>query len=308
MDAGSATKQKGSFRLFVTALRGFDFEGGHDEEQGHSASGELITVPLHRHEVSLDVARIETELEYSFRNNWDVWFRVPYEIKERDAKVRLVDAASDFERKAMQRHLNLHHKEETLRGFSDFRMLVAHRINDLLREGDALDVALGTSIPIGETENDPFTAGAEGLEHEHIQFGSGTFDPLLELYYTAPLSESFSLGGFAVGRFPYYENRKSYRGPIEVTAGPTANYKLSKRLSLQSNVSAYFQDFAHWDGERDINSGVLGTSGTIGAAVKIGRVNMSVDVRYPFTQETLSDEGDTFKQGPTVLFNVFYSF
>jgi len=308
MEAGSASKQKGSFRLFVNALRGFDFEGGHDEEHGLSAGGSVIKVPPHKHEVSLDVARIETELEYSFLDNWDIWFRVPYEIKERSAKVGFLEAASELEREAMERNLNLHHKNETLRGFSDFRMLVAHRMNGLLRDGDALDVALGTSIPIGATERDPFKAGDAGLEHEHIQFGSGTVDPLLELYYTAPLSESFSLGGFAVGHFPFYENSKSYRGPLEVTAGPTANYKLSKWLSLHSNVSAYYQDFAHWDGERDINSGVLGTSGAIGAGVKIGRVNVSVDVRYPFTQETLSDEGDTFEQGPTVLFNVFYSF
>ena len=83
---------------------------------------------------------------------------------------------------------------------------------------------------------------------------------------------------------------------------------LSERVSLQSNLSIYYQDHARWDGERDINSGVIGTSGTIGAGVKIGRTNVSIGVRYPFTQETLSDEGDTFKQGPTVLFNIFYSF
>ena len=95
---------------------------------------------------------------------------------------------------------------------------------------------------------------------------------------------------------------------MEVTAGHTVNYMLSKRVSLQSSISIYYQDFAHWDGEREINSGVIGTSGTIGAGVKTGRTNMSLGVRYPFTQQTLSDEGDTFEQGPTVMFNILYSF
>lgn len=308
MEAGLVSKNKGSFRVSLNVIRGFDFSGGHTETKGRSPTGAEISVPLHRHDVSLDFTRIETEVEYSLRDNWDLWLRVPYEIKERTARIGLAAPASAAEQLAMRRNLDLHHKNNTLTGFSDLKVLGAHRLNNLLRSGDTLDVALGLSLPIGETEEDPFEAGDAGREHEHIQFGTGTFDPLLELYYAAPISESFSLGGFAVGRFPFYENSKSYRGPIEVTAGPTVSYQLTKWLSLHSNFSLFYQNYAYWNGSRDINSGLLGTSGTIGAGVKLKRVNLNFGVRYPFTQEALSSDGDTFEQGPTILLNAVFAF
>lgn len=308
MEAGSASKQKGSFRLYLNVAQGFDFEGGHDEDKGRAPSGARIDVPLHKHQVSLDVTRIETELEYSFLDNWDVWLRIPYEIKNRKANVELVEPATPEQQTAMQRNLDLHHREESLEGFSDLKLLLAHRMVGVFRDQDSLDLAIGTSLPTGETENDPFKAADAGQAHEHIQFGNGTFDPLLEIYYSAPVTRAFNLGGFATGRFPLYENSKTYRGSIEVAGGPQAIYQLKKWLHLHCNFTVFFQNFAYWDGERDINTGVLGTSGTVGAGVKLGRTNLSLGVRYPFTQETLSDEGDTFEQGPTILFNVFYSF
>ena len=81
MEAGLVSKQNGSFRVLLNGIRGFDFEGGHNERHGVSIEGKVTDVPLHRHEVSLDFTRIEGEFEYTLKDNWDFWFRVPYETK-----------------------------------------------------------------------------------------------------------------------------------------------------------------------------------------------------------------------------------
>ena len=172
-----------------------------------------------------------------------------------------------------------------------------------------MDIAFGTSLPTGATEEDPFKAADAGLNHEHIQFGTGTFDPLLELYYTAPLSPSFTLSAFGVGRFPFYENSKTYEGPTEVTTGLNLLYGVNSRLTLQSTLTAYYQGFAHWDGDRDINSGLRSLLGRLGATFITKRgTALNISVQQPITQETLDKKGDTFGQGPSFLFYVSHSF
>jgi hypothetical protein len=39
----------------------------------------------------------------------------------------------------------------------------------------------GVTVPLGRTEPNPFTLGDLGLPHEHIQFGTGTWDPVVGL-------------------------------------------------------------------------------------------------------------------------------
>ena len=310
MEAGPVSaKQKGSSRVVFQAVNGFDFDGGHLEEHGIAPDGAVIDVPLHQHQVSLDFTRLELEYDYTFRQNWDLWIRLPYEIKRRSASIDLVEPASATEQEAMERNKEIHHDSRTLTGLSDLKLLFSHRALSLLNETDGLDVAFGASLPTGATEEDPFLAGDAGLEHEHVQFGTGTVDPLLELYYTVPLSPSFTLGAFGAGRFSFYENSKTYEGPLEVTSGVNLLYGLSGRFTLQSTLTAYYQGFAHWNGERDSNSGLRSLNGRIGATLLTKRgTAINIGVRQPITQETLDDEGDTFEQGPSFLLYVSHRF
>jgi len=73
---------------------------------------------------------------------------------------------------------DLHHRNETLFHVADvlLAMPLARPVS-----GWMLGVNPGVSIPIGRTEPDPFQLGAAGLPHQHIQFGTGTFDPSLGL-------------------------------------------------------------------------------------------------------------------------------
>lgn len=248
-------------------------------------------------------------LTYNLTESWAAWLRAPYDVKERMAEIKLVDPATPSEIAAMQRNLEIHHPTETLEGFSDFSLLFARKGKDLLRSGDILAAALGTSIPVGRTENNPFVLGEAGKSHEHIQFGTGTFDPLLELYYFTPISERVSLLANAMGRFPLYENDKGYRGPVEASCGLTLAVETTKRISLRAGWSFQYQGYAHWDGDRDINSGIISNAAAGGVTGKISEgLFWSLDARIPVSQEVLSDDGDTFELGPVAQIGVSYSF
>lgn len=268
-----------------------------------------MSVPTHRHAVELDFVRYELVAAYNFAEGWDAWLRVPYDVKERTASLELVDPATPDEVAAMQRNLDLHHPSETLEGFSDFSLLFARRDGDLLRHGDLFAAAFGTSIPVGRTEEDPYLLGDAGLPHEHIQFGTGTFDPLLELYYFSPLADRLSASANVLGRFPLYENDKGYEGPVEISSSLSVALAPTDRLSLRAGWSFFYQGYARWNGERDINSGLISNGVVGGASYKVADgVYLGLDVRVPVSQETLSDDGDTFEQGTVAQLGLSYSF
>ena len=209
----------------------------------------------------------------------------------------------------MQRNLDIHHPSETLEGFSDFSLLFARRATDVIRHGDAFAAAFGTSIPVGETEANPYVLGDAGLPHEHIQFGTGTFDPLAEIYYFTPIEGLLSASGSIVGRFPLYENDEGYEGPLEVSSTLALTLAPTDRLSLRAGWSFLYQDYARWDGAKDVNTGLI-SSGVVGGAsyTLADGVHLGLDVRVPVSQDTLSDDSDTFEQGTVAQVGLSYSF
>lgn len=261
-------------------------------------------MPLHRHEISLDHLRVELALDYAFSDRWGVVLRVPYAIKDQEASVGFIEPALEEEKKAMLRNGNIHHRTETYRGLSDLMLLATYDKQALFSAGDSLEISAGTTLPTGKTEDNPFELGDKGQEHLHIQFGTGTVDPLLEASYWMPLARKFRLGSYALARFPLYANRKTYQGPGELTAGLLLGYQLRKRLTLYLDTKAYYQGFAYWDGEKDTNSGLVATSSLFGVAIKAwGDTSLGVELMYPLGQRTLS-EGDVFEQGPTLQFRI----
>ena len=163
--------------------------------------------------------------------------------------------------------------------------------------------------PTGKTEEDPFKLGSAGQEHLHIQFGTGTFDPLAELHYGTPLFGDFSLSASVRGQFPLYQNNKTYRGSVELTSMAEVGYRVSDWLKLHTSYLGFFQSYAHWDGERDINSGLILNAALVGATVNPGYgVPLRMNVMFPFHRRTLSDEGDAFELGPTVSLTASRSF
>jgi hypothetical protein len=309
LEAGVDTLYKGTFRTTLNVINGYNYQGGHANNHGLSPDGNVIEVPLHNHIVDLDFVRSEFSFEYTFKTNWTGWLRVPYDVKMQTASIEFVKPLTSYEQGAILRNRDIHHRTENYSGLSDFRLLVAHRINGVLSKKGRLDFAFGTSLPIGKTEDDPLKAKNEGEKHLHIQFGTGTFDPLLEFHFVTSLTKKTSFGLFTINKFPFYQNGKTYQAPVETTSGISLGYKLKDWLSARTTIANFSQGFAKWDGTNDPNSGLISynLSASLNFKLKNGLM-ITPGYRLPLYQKTLLDEGDTFEYGQTFLLNLSYLF
>jgi hypothetical protein len=197
----------------------------------------------------------------------------------------------------------VHHRTATYRGFGDATLLGRRRWANRFREDDLFSVAFGVTTPIGRTEENPYLLGEQGVEHLHIQFGTGTFDPVLEATYAFRVTPSATAGAYAAGRFPLYENARGFRAPFDASIGVSASHALSDRIIARAEVGAYYQSYGAWNGVRDPNTGLFSTSALAGASAAFERFVLGVDVRVPVTKRTLS-EGDAFRQGPTMVLTI----
>ena len=188
---------------------------------------------------------------------------------------------------------------------SDFRLLIAHRITGFLSPKSRLDIAFGSSLPVGKTEDNPLTAGIEGHKHLHIQFGTGTFDPLLELHYATFFTKRLSFALFTMNKISLYENSKTYKGPFETTSGLSFGYKINKWLAIRSTFANFSQTQALWNNQPDPNSGLISLNGTVAPTFRFKNgLTITPGYRFPIYQRTLSNEGDVFEYGSTFILNV----
>ena len=310
LEAGADTLYKGTFRVTFNATNGFNYQGGHPEHTQLTSDGILIEGDIHEHTVDLDFLRSEFSLEYTFKDNWTGWLRLPYDIKAQTANVDFVSEFTQQEQADIVRNRDIHHRNETYKGLSDFRFLVAHRFTNFLGEKSRLDVAFGTTLPIGKTEQNPIAAGIIGEKHLHIQFGTGTFDPLLELHYVTSFSKQISFALFSMNKISLYENDENmYKGPFETTNGFSFGWRAKKWIVLRATFANFSQTQALWDGNPDPNSGLISFNSSVAATIKFkSGFTLTPGYRFPIYQQTLSEEGDVFDYGPTFILNISRAF
>lgn len=296
--------------------RTFNAKGGHEEVKGLSSSiGSLPeTVAAHRHEVEMNVVRFDVGLRYQINRQFRLEASVPYEIKDQNANVGGIENITDSEmRRKILRYQNIHHRNATYQGFSDFDLLLAYSQYSLFQEHDMLTAKFGTTIPVGKTEDDPWKLGDIGLEHLHIQFGTGTFNPIADLHYSMPIYGGLRANANLRGKVPFYENSKTFQGSWEVTYSGGLNYQVTDWLSLQSSYLGLYQSYAHWDNEIDINTGLRFSLVSLGASIATPyNVPLSIGFMLPIQQETLWDDSaqgnDAFELTALLSVTAFYSF
>ncbi len=309
LEAGVDTLHKGTFRATFNATGGLNYQGGHPNITGLTHNGQLIDVSEHEHLVSLNFIRSEFALEYTFQTNRSVWLRIPYDVKSQTASVDFGDISTLAQQESIIRNRDIHHRNETYTGLSDFRLFIAHRYNQFLGKKSRLDLAFGTTIPVGKTELDPIQAGNIGEKHLHIQFGSGSFDPLFELHYTSSVSKKMSWAFFSMNKVSFYKNSRSYQGPFETTSGISVGHRTTQWLLVRGTIANFTQTQATWDGKLDPNSGLFSVNGTISSTFILdNEFRITPGYRFPIYQRTLSEEGDVFEYGPTFTLNLSRKF
>lgn len=290
-------------------MRWFDAQGGHVETEGVSSDGNVIDVPLHRHHVKLNIFRVDIGLKYQFGSQWMLEANIPYETKAQEATVEQIDPVTPEQWDAIVRNGNNHHRNETYTGLADADILLVHHFHGVFKANDFFIGRFGTTIPFGKTEEDPWKLGAAGLEHLHIQFGTGTFNPIVDLHYRLRLYKGLDANASIRGKFPVYENSKTYRAPRELTYTGGLNYRFNDWLSLQAGYLGFYQSYAYWAGELDINTGLLFSMACVGASIATPyNIPVSVSLVLPLSQKTLYEESDAFEFGPLVSLTVLYSF
>ncbi len=216
-----------------------------------------------KHFVHLDWFRTEFDLAYGFSKDWDVELDMPYDVKTVRARYELPDG-TPFQNPEG----DLHHRDERLHGFSDFKLLANYRPGGVLLADDRLHVGLGLSLPVGETEEDPWKLGNQGLRHQHIQFGTGTVDPVFRLDYYR-LADPVGFLVSANVQIPLYENHHTYKGSTQAdfSIGPRA--QLAGWLVVGASYVASYQTRAFWDGDPDQNSGYFLQGVGFNAAIRL---------------------------------------
>ena len=304
-----ASEEINQFRVNINMLMSPDARGGHLESRGLSPTGVVVDAPLHRHHVALSTYRIDIGLHYLLNDQWTLQANVPYAVRDQEASVEWIDPVTPEDEQAILRSRDIHHRNETYAGLADSDLFLGYKKRSLFKTGDVLFARLGTTVPIGRTEENPWILGDAGIEHLHIQFGTGTFNPIANLRYTLPLYRGMMITASARGTFPFYENNKTYRGPVELSYTAGFTYRLFDWLSFNGNYLGFYQTAAAWAGERDINTGLRYTMAAFGMSlVTINDISVSANVMFPLTQETLHDDSDAIEFGNLVSLTTSYSF
>ena len=172
--------------------------------------------------------------------------------------IRTVTTRVGFEDDARRPFLpdegDIHHRDETVAGNSD-PWLMLHTV----RPGRTWTLAAraGVSIPLGRTEPNPFRLGDLGLPHQHVQLGTGTWDPVGSFMLARRLG-AYSLTLSMLVRLALYENENGYRAGDRLLTGVMADRALFGRWRGSASFEVAREDPERWNGHFDMEEGNWG--------------------------------------------------
>lgn len=190
---------------------------------------------------------------------------------------------------------NIHHRNETLYGFADPWLL--GRVTVPLG-GLSLTARAGLGLPVGSTEENPFARGRAGLEHQHIQFGTGTFYPVFALDASTEVG-AFRLSAYAQTLLFLYENGHGYQAGNRYMGGLAAETDVTKGFRVGLGTDLLNEQPERWDGVVQQDGNVGRTDWLVGGSAShvFGETTVSLSVKVPVYQqfvevETHHDDAD----------------
>ena len=181
---------------------------------------------------------------------------------------RHVRARVDFE-DAARRPLppgtqDIHHRDETLVGLGDPTLLV---VAGGAAAGWSVMGRIGVSVPLGRTEPNPFALGREGRTHQHLQFGTGTWDPVVGVAAGRRLGPA-AVTATVFARFPGGENGHGYRAGRRLHASLLADQRIRGSWRGHLGMDVAWEAAERWDGrvEEEGNLGRTDVLASLGIA------------------------------------------
>jgi hypothetical protein len=219
-------------------------------------------LPVHYHEQRLSLVRTTGRFSLGLGRGVQVAVDVPLDFKASTIDYVLEDG-STYE----PPYGNIHHRNETLKGLADASLMLqgfAMVTPQLLLGG-----GIGSSLPLGRTYDNPYALASQGLEHQHLQMGTGSFVPSLEGY---GVFNGMRLGGLGYVRLrlPVYENNKGYKPPPIATLGLGPSWRVTPRLQVLSSAVLGYEGGEEWSDESTDNEGKLTLSSSVGLLYMAG--------------------------------------
>jgi hypothetical protein len=175
---------------------------------------------------------------------------------------------------------DIHHRNETLVGPGDPWLLA---VGGFARGPWSLAARGGVTVPLGRTEENPFRLGREGRSHQHIQFGTGTWDPVIGLAVGRRMGAvAASLGVLA--RLPVATNEHGYRAGRRYSISLAGERPLGAgRWRARTGLDLGREEAETWDGivETEGNLGrtdLLASAGLSRALGPAGTATLTVSV------------------------------
>jgi hypothetical protein len=227
--------------------------------------------PAQQHDQDIAMAEVRLLADVAFDDRWGASVLLPVRLTDTSIVFRdLAGAAVELE------YENIHHRNETLLGFSDAWVLGA------FRPVSELSLRAGTTLPLGRTEDDPFAAGERGEAHEHVQFGTGTFQPVLGAGLDVPVGPvKADAWGLAV--LSLYENGKGYQPGHRLAAGAGAS-RIFGPVNARLGLEVQTETAERWAGSVPTSDGTRGRLDVLAAgsgAMRLGELDVGIALRVP---------------------------
>jgi hypothetical protein len=219
---------------------------------------EVPVQPLYLHDQDIYPTELRTVFELGLSPSWGLEAQLPFRVLA--TRIRFATPAGA---PYVPLDRDVHHRNETLAGIGDPWLL--GRYGTMLG-GALVTLRAGLSLPLGRTEQNPFALGDMGQRHQHIQFGTGTFDPVA----AADMSKGFGLmqvSAYVQGQVSLYQNRHGFRAPARGYAGVQLGTRLIGKLNGAVGPDFLYEGPERWDGAIRQDASLGRTEVLIGAAL-----------------------------------------
>jgi len=244
---------------------------------------QLGGLPKHTHHQTMGLTRFNGLVAVGLGKGLQLKGQLPFDHK------RLTIEYQDEDGKPYDPpYRNLHHQNETLTGLGDGQLQLEYFRN--VGESWVLGGGIGATIPLGKTEQDPYRRAEQSLKHQHIQMGSGTWDPIGS-FSAIYGSHQWGMIGTVQGRLALTYNAMDYKPSTSLSVGAGPTYRVSSKLMLLSSAEVLTESQASWGDTPDPLSGRTAILSSAGAVYRFNStVAVMAQARVTAAQWSITDQ------------------
>jgi hypothetical protein len=250
----------------------------------------LVAVPDEWHDLTLIYGELRLHAEYGITS----WLAADLLWS-----LRLVHVGFQLEDAATRTPItppfgpDIHHRTETLVGPTDpwLSLRAAKTFGPW-----AFVFRLGVTLPVGSTVPNPFELAREGKVHEHIQFGTGTLDPLAGVEIRRSVGR-FAITGWTLAKTSLYQNSHHFQAGSQLLFGANAAGGLwTRRFWFMLGALVYQEQPERWDGITETEGNLGRTDLMLDTAITCRfahRWSASLSARIPVYSYTVGAQLNT---------------